>query len=119
MTGRRVAVVASTDRADAIQRALRTLWQGFGVDAAGAVGVGLLLLLNGGDVTSPVFWGAVGVLIIKSILVALASYMQRLRKAPKPLPEPPLPEPDPLLTDQYHEAVSRDRQAIYGDDGKE
>ncbi|MFB9164147.1 hypothetical protein [Arthrobacter psychrochitiniphilus] len=45
-----------------------------------------------------------------------ASYLQRLRKAPKPLPDTPLPEPGPL-TDQYHEAVARDREAIYPDDG--
>lgn len=116
MTGRRVA---SVDKADAIQRAVRTLWQGFGLDAAGAIGVGLLLLLNDGDVTSPLFWGAVGVLVLKSLLMSLAAYLQRLRKAPKPLPEPPLPEPDPLLTTDYQVAVSRDRQVIYGDDGKE
>ncbi|POH58931.1 hypothetical protein [Arthrobacter glacialis] len=116
MTGRRVA---QADKADAIQRALRTLWQGFGTDALIAIGAGLMLLLNSGDVLSPVFWGAVGVLVIKSVLVALASYLQRLGKAPKPLPDPPLTEPDPPLTTDYHAAVSRDRQVIYSDDGKE
>lgn len=116
MTGRRVATVA--DRADAAQRALRTLWQGFGTDALIAIGAGLVLLLDGGDVLSPVFWGAFGVLIIKSVLVALASYLQRLKSAPKPLPEPPSPEPDPALTSDYHETVDRDRQAIYPNDGK-
>lgn len=115
MTGRRVA---SVDQADAWQRALRTLWQGIGTDALVAIGAGMVLLLDGGDVTSPLFWGAFGVLIIKSVLVALASYLQRLRKAPKPLPDPPTPEPDPLLNAEYHQAVDRDRQAIYGDDGK-
>ncbi|ALV45841.1 hypothetical protein MB46_10450 [Arthrobacter alpinus] len=116
MTGRRVLTV---DKADALQRAFRTLWQGFGTDALIAIGAGLVLLVNTGDVTSGVFWGGVGVLVIKSVLVALASYLQRLGKAPAPLPVAPLPEPDPLLTDQYHEAVARDRQAIYPDDGKE
>ncbi|WP_157875205.1 hypothetical protein [Arthrobacter sp. PAMC 25486] len=93
--------MATVDKADAVQRALRTLWQGFGFDAVAAIGAGLLLLLDGGDVLSPVFWGAFGVLIIKSVLVAFASYLQRLRKAPKPLPEPA----DPALTDEYHEAT--------------
>ncbi|AIX99756.1 hypothetical protein ART_0158 [Arthrobacter sp. PAMC 25486] len=115
MTGQRVATL---DKADAVQRAFRTLWQGFGFDAVAAIGAGLLLLLDGGDVLSPVFWAAVGVLVVKSVLVAFASYLQRLRKAPKPLPEPPLPEPDPALTADYHKAVDRDRQAIYGVDGK-
>lgn len=83
-------------KADALQRALRTLWQGFGIDALIAIGAGLLLLLDGGDVLSPVFWGGVLVLIIKSLLVSLASYLQRLRKAPAPLPE------DPELTDWHN-----------------
>ena len=97
MTGRPVATI---DRADAIQRALRTLWQGFGTDALIAIGAGLVLLLDGGDVLSPVFWGGVGVLIIKSVLVALASYLQRLRKEPPALT---MPE-DPNLTD-WHDAT--------------
>ena len=97
MTGRRVATI---DRADAIQRAFRTLWQGFGTDALIAIGAGLVLLLDGGDVLSPVFWGGVGVLIIKSVLVALASYLQRLRKEPAALTVPA----DPELTD-WHDAT--------------
>lgn len=83
-------------KADALQRALRTLWQGFGIDALIAIGAGLLLLLDGGDVLSPIFWGGVLVLIIKSLLVSLASYLQRLRKAPAPLPA------DPELTDWHN-----------------
>lgn len=117
MTGKRAAT--TVDKADALQRAVRTLWQGFGVDAAGAIGVGLVLLLSTGDVLSPIFWGAVGVLVLKSLLMSLAAYLQRLRKAPAALPEPPLPEPDPLLTTDYRAAVNRDRETIYGEDGKE
>lgn len=101
MSGRRVATADPSDRADAVQRALRTLWQGFGTDALIAIGAGLVLLLDGGDVLSPVFWGGVGVLIIKSVLVALASYLQRLRAAPKPIEAPA----DPELTDEWHEAT--------------
>lgn len=89
MTGRRVAT--TTDRADAVQRALRTLWQGFGVDAVGAIGVGLVLLLADADVTSGVFWGALGVLVLKSLLMSLAAYLQRLRKDPAPLDATPQP----------------------------
>lgn len=85
MTGRRVA--STSTKADALQRALRTLWQGFGVDALIAIGVGLTLLLDTGDVVSPVFWAGLGVLIVKSVLVSLASYLARLRKAPALLPE--------------------------------
>lgn len=73
-------------KADALQRAFRTLWQGFGVDALMAVGAGLVVLLSGGlDVLSGAFWVALGVLILKSFLTALASYLQRLKSAPKPV----------------------------------
>ena len=80
--------MASNAKADALQRALRTLWQGFGVDALIAIGAGLLLLLDGGDVLSGVFWAGLGVLILKSVLTSAASYLVRLRKAPAPLTDP-------------------------------
>lgn len=100
-------------KADALQRAVRTLWQGFGTDALVAIGAGLVLLLGDVEVTTTAFWAALGVLILKSFLTALASYLQRLKNAPKPV-EPvesktasivtlapthewrtdPLPEPD-------------------------
>jgi hypothetical protein len=60
----------------------RTLWQGLIVDALAAVGLGLTLLLATGDITSPAFWSAFGVLVGKSFLTALASYLTRL-KAPQ------------------------------------
>lgn len=75
-------VTASPTRADAFNRAVRTLWTGFGVDAAATIGAGTLTLLNGGDVTSPIFWTAVGALAAKSIVTAIASYMVRLKFTP-------------------------------------
>lgn len=70
-------------RADALNRALRTLWTGFGVDAATAIGAGILLLVNEVDVNSEVFWSAAGVLVLKSIVTAFASYLVRLKVTPK------------------------------------
>ena len=70
---------------DALNRALRTLWQGVGVDAALAIGTGTLLLVNQVPVDSDVFWGSLGVLVLKSVLVSGASYLTRLKLAPKPL----------------------------------
>lgn len=75
--------VTPTIQADALNRALRTLWTGFGVDAATAIGAGILLLLNSVDVNSGVFWSAAGVLVLKSIVTAFASYLVRLKIAPK------------------------------------
>lgn len=68
---------------DALDRAWRTLWQGFIVDALVAVGVGLLLLLETGDITSPLFWSGVAVLVGKSFAVSFASFLSRLKVDPK------------------------------------
>lgn len=57
----------------------RTLWQGFIVDALIAVGLGLAVLLGDGDITSPAFWGAVGILVGKSFLTSIASWLTRLK----------------------------------------
>lgn len=70
-------------RADALNRALRTLWTGFGVDAATAIGAGTLLLVNEVDVNSELFWSSIGVLALKSIVTSFASYLVRLKVAPK------------------------------------
>lgn len=70
-------------QADALERALRTLWQGVGVDAAVAIGSGTLILVQDLPVDSGLFWGSVGVLVVKSIVTAAASYLVRLKLAPK------------------------------------
>jgi hypothetical protein len=69
--------------ADAVNRALRTLWTGFGVDAATAIGAGTLLLVNEVDVNSELFWTSMGVLALKSIVTSFASYLVRLNITPK------------------------------------
>lgn len=75
-------------KSDALNRALRTLWTGFGVDALVLIGVGLATLLSAPDVdvTSPVFWQTLGVLAVKSVLTAVGSYLVRLKVSPKPTP---------------------------------
>jgi len=70
-------------RADALNRALRTLWTGFGVDAAVAIGAGTLTLASGGDVMTPLFWSSIGALAVKSVVTSAASYLVRLKVAPK------------------------------------
>ena len=57
----------------------RTLWQGFIVDALIATGLGLTALVSDGDISSPAFWGAVGVLVGKSFLTSVASWLTRLK----------------------------------------
>ena len=57
----------------------RTLWQGFIVDALIAVGLGLVVLLGDGDISSPAFWGAVGILVGKSFMTSIASWLTRLK----------------------------------------
>lgn len=68
---------------DALERAMRTLWQGFIVDGLAAAGAGLMLLLATGDLTSPVFWSAAGLMVAKSFLTAMASFLARLKSTPK------------------------------------
>lgn len=68
---------------DALERATRTLWQGFLVDGLSAAGTALLILLMDGDLTSPLFWSAAGLMVAKSILVAFASFLARLKSTPK------------------------------------
>ena len=60
----------------------RTLWQGFIVDALGAIGLGLAVLLGKLDPTTEAFWLAAGGLVVKSVLTSLASYLTRLKAAP-------------------------------------
>lgn len=57
----------------------RTLWQGFIIDALAAIGLGLGTLLATGDLLSPVFWTALGLLVAKSFLTSIASWLTRLR----------------------------------------
>lgn len=76
MSGRRAAV---TVRSDAQSRALSTLWQGIGVDALVLIGLGLTELMAMGDPTSGAFWLTIGILVVKSFLTALASFLVRLK----------------------------------------
>ena len=57
----------------------RTLWQGFIVDALIAIGLGLAVLMTDADITTPAFWSAVGILVGKSFLTSIASWMTRLK----------------------------------------
>lgn len=68
---------------DALERALRTLWQGFIVDGLSVAGTGLVILLADGDLTSPLFWSAAGLMVAKSLAVSFASFLARLKSTPK------------------------------------
>ena len=57
----------------------RTLWQGFIVDALVAIGLGLTVLLTDADLTSPAFWSALGLLVGKSLLTSIASWLTRMK----------------------------------------
>ncbi len=74
---------AVTVRSDALERALRTLWVAVGVDIVTAIGVGLTTLMTQFEVTSGAFWTGLGVLTLKSVLTAVASYFVRLKVTPK------------------------------------
>ena len=77
------AVQGNAKFLDALDRAWRTLWQGFILDGLSAAGGGLILLLADGDLTSPLFWGSVGLLFAKSLAMSFASFLARLKVDPK------------------------------------
>lgn len=77
------AVAGNAKFLDALDRAWRTLKQGILLDASVMIGGGILVLLETGDVTSPVFWSAVGILVVKSLTMSVASFLHRLKSDPK------------------------------------
>jgi hypothetical protein len=77
-------------KADAINRAARTLYTAFGADALLLIGAGLLELLNSVEITAQAFWVGLGLLVVKSVLTAFGSYLLRLKKAPNVDPDPTL-----------------------------
>lgn len=77
------AVASNAKFLDALDRAWRTLWQGFILDGLAAAGTGLVVLLADGDLTSPLFWGTVGLLFAKSLAMSFASFLARMKVAPK------------------------------------
>jgi hypothetical protein len=75
----------SSVKLDALNRAWRTLYTAFGADAALLIGAGLLELLDKVDISTEAFWIGLGILVVKSILTSLGSYLLRLKHAPKPV----------------------------------
>jgi len=69
-------------KADARDRALRTLWTGLGTDVAVGTGTALALWVGNADIGSAAAWGALGILVARSALQAVASYLVRLKVSP-------------------------------------
>lgn len=68
---------------DAANRAWRTLYTGFILDALVIIGGGIANLLSQHEVTTEAFWIALLILVTKSFLTALGSYLLRLKVTPK------------------------------------
>lgn len=68
---------------DAAVRAMRTFYTSVGVDIAVAIGAGILLALNSGDVMTPAFWVGVLALVVRSTVTGIATYFVRLKVTPK------------------------------------
>lgn len=73
---------------DALVRAWRTLYTGFILDALVLVGGGIANLLLEKDITTQAFWISLLILVSKSFMTALGSYLLRLKVAPKNDPVP-------------------------------
>lgn len=77
---------------DALIRAWRTLYTGFILDALVLIGGGIGTLVLEKDVTTEAFWITLGILVAKSFMTALGSYLLRLKVTPKNVrPEAPAP----------------------------
>lgn len=74
-TGKEVIV------ADARNRSFRTFVQGIGIDLLFAF-VGLLAMVSSMDVTDKTAWTAFGVLVLKTFVQTVVSYVSRLKIAP-------------------------------------
>lgn len=68
---------------DALVRAWRTLYVGFILDALTVIGAGIANLVLKYEVTTQAFWDALWLLVLKSFLTALGSYLLRLAVTPK------------------------------------
>ena len=73
-----------TVRSDALNRAWRTLYTGFILDALVLIGTGLTAVLSEHDITTEAFWVTFGILVGKSFLTSLGSFLLRLKVTPKP-----------------------------------
>lgn len=68
---------------DALIRAWRTLYTGFILDALVLIGGGIMNLMSAHEVTTEAFWIAFLILVTKSFLTAMGSYLLRLKVTPK------------------------------------
>lgn len=69
---------------DALVRAWRTFYTAVGLDILVLIGAGLSSMLDSGvDVTSGAFWVAAGVLVLKSVLTGIGTFLLRLRVTPR------------------------------------
>lgn len=69
-------------KAAARERSLRTFLQGLGVDLLIAVAVVVLAQVPGADLSSGAAWIALSLAVGKSVLMAAASYVMRLKLKP-------------------------------------
>lgn len=74
---------ASVKLLDALDRAWRTFYAAVGVDLVLALGLGLQQLMTEHDPFTSTFWWLLLVLLVKSILAAVASFFLRFAKQPK------------------------------------
>ena len=81
-------------RADARNRAWRTLLQGLATDVLVAIAAALLAWLPDADITSREAWTVIGVTLAKTALTAAASWVMRAKLDASGLPTP-LPPADP------------------------
>lgn len=85
---------------DALDRAWRTLYSLVGVDVLLLLGNGLTQLLNDNDPMGGQFWWLLLVLVIKTLLGAVASFLLRYARQPKVTGTEVTPVPLPIVDER-------------------
>lgn len=86
------ALASNVKFLDAVDRAWRTIYSLIGVDVLILLGNGLTQLLNDHDPMGPTFWWLLLVLVVKTLLGGVASFLLRYAKRPAVVPVVPTPE---------------------------
>lgn len=75
-------VAVDDKKIDARVRAMRTLWTSLGVDLTVAIGFILTDWIVTADITQTEAWIALGILVARSVVTSVASFMVRLKVTP-------------------------------------
>ena len=95
---------------DALNRTLRTLWQGVGIDVTAAILIVLVTAMDDGDSWGALQWSLIAYSIVKTVLQSVLAWVMRLKLdgSAIPTPLPPADAGQPAEPDPVHERAIPD-----------